>query len=92
MADHADSGSRSVTGELYPVLVDGTNVAQCMTVEHGGHALMIKGIADALEGGRRRNAYVRDAEGRPAAFPVYRGEMYLVLDDDQGEREAEAGQ
>ena len=75
-----------------PRLADGADVAEGMTVEYGGRAWTVKGIADALEGGARRNAYARDAEGSPAAFPVYRGEMYPVLDASPTVREAEAGQ
>jgi hypothetical protein len=79
-----------VTGK--PRLVNGADVAEGMTVEYGGRAWTVKGIADALEGGARRNAHARDAEGSPAAFPVYRGEMYLVPDASPTVREAEAGQ
>jgi hypothetical protein len=79
-----------VTGK--PRLVDGADVAEGMTVQYGGRALTVKGIADALEGGRRRNAYAHNAEGRPSAFPVYRGDMYPVLDASPAAPQAEAGQ
>lgn len=75
-----------------PLPVDGADLAEGMTLEYGGRAYAIKGIADALEGGRRRNAYVRDFAGTPGALPVYRGTAYPVLDDGPGGREAEAGQ
>ena len=75
-----------------PQLVDGADIAEGMTVEYGGRAYTIKGITGALEGGRRRNAYVHDAEGTPGAMPMYRGRAYPVLDDGQIEHEHEAGQ
>jgi hypothetical protein len=79
-----------VTGK--PQLADGADVAEGMTVEYGGRTWTVKGIASALEGGPRRNAYARDAEGSPAAFPVYRGKVYPVLDASPTVREAEPGQ
>ncbi len=75
-----------------PRPVDGADLAEGMTFESGGRAYTIKGIADALEGGRRRNAYVCDSAGTPGAFAVCRGTRYPVLDGASGRREAEAGQ
>jgi len=40
-----------VSGE--PQQVDGADLAEGMTFESGGRAYTIRGIADALEGGRR---------------------------------------
>ena len=75
-----------------PQQVDGADLAEGMTFESGGRAYTIRGIADALECGRRRNAWVRDSAGTPGAFAVYRGTAYPVLDGAPGRWEAEAGQ
>jgi len=60
-----------VSGDPQPA--DGADLAEGMTFESGGRAYTIKGIAAALEGGSRRNAYVCDSAGTPGALAVYRG-------------------
>jgi hypothetical protein len=70
--------------------VDGANLAEGMTFRPGDRVYTIKGIAQAAQGVRRRNAWVRDSEGAPGALAVYGGTTYLALDAGHREREPAA--